>query len=327
MLKRLTTEEFKERANIIHNGKYDYSKSEYKNAHTEVCIICPEHGEFYQTPHSHLNGRGCKKCGLEKSRQNKYHNTEEFIKKAKEIHGDKYDYSLVDYKGCKMDVAIICPKHGVFLQKPNKHLCKHGCPKCANENRSKLKTKTTQEFIQRAIGMYGNLYDYSQVKYIKSKLKVNVVCKKHGMFQVSPDNHLRGKGCPKCNSSHMENEIRKLLNDNNIDFEEQKHFEWLGLQSLDFYIPSKKVAIECQGEQHFSTKKLFGGVDGLIQIQARDKVKKEKCDANNVTILYYANYNFDFPYTVYTDKGEILGKINYIKLKNGENATTSTKEN
>lgn len=67
MLKRLTTEEFKERANIIHNGKYDYSKSEYKNAHTEVCIICPEHGEFYQTPHSHLNGRGCKKCGLEKA--------------------------------------------------------------------------------------------------------------------------------------------------------------------------------------------------------------------------------------------------------------------
>lgn len=321
MLKRLTTEEFKQRADIIHNGKYTYLKSEYKNAYTEVCITCPIHGDFYQTPHSHLRGRGCKKCGIEKSRQSKFYNTEEFIGKAKEIHGDKYDYSLVDYKGCGVGVLIICPKHGVFLQKPLKHLQNCGCQKCGKENRAKLKTKTTQEFIQRAMGIYGELYDYSQVNYVKAKQKVDVVCRKHGVFQVSPDNHLRGKGCPKCKSSHVEMDIRNLLIENNIKFEEQKRFEWLGLQSLDFYIPSKNIAIECQGEQHFSEKKLFGGADGLARIQKRDKIKKEKCNKHQITILYYADYKLKFPYMVYTEKTELINEIN--KVNNG---TTDTKE-
>ena len=49
-----------------HNNKYDYSKVEYVNSSTKVCIICPEHGEFWQTPHKHLSGQGCPKCGGKK---------------------------------------------------------------------------------------------------------------------------------------------------------------------------------------------------------------------------------------------------------------------
>lgn len=325
MPKKLTTEEFIQRANIIHKGRYDYSKSIYKNAVTEICIICPQHGEFWQSPHSHLSGKGCKKCGVEKCREAKLHNTVQFIQKAKEIHGDKYDYSNVEYISANKKVCIICPEHGEFWQTPNKHLCKRGCSKCGKENGIKLRTKTTQEFIRCARKKYGDLYDYSQVEYVKAKLKVNVICKKHGVYQVSPDNHLMGKGCPKCKSSHMEVEIRKLLDENNINFEEQKRFDWLELQSLDFYIPCKNIVIECQGEQHFKAKKLFGGVSGLNKIKERDKVKREKCKLHNMTILYYADYNIDFPYMVYTDKNEILREIKHNNTIE-ENVTTDTEK-
>ena len=123
--KKLTTETFVERAKIVHNCRYDYSKVKYVNSHTKVCIICPEHGEFWQTPYNHLKGQGCFKCcGKEKL------TTEEFIKRAIKVHGDKYDYSKVEYINIKTPVCIICPEHGEFWQKPIKHLIGENCPSC-----------------------------------------------------------------------------------------------------------------------------------------------------------------------------------------------------
>lgn len=132
-------------------------------------------------------------------------NTKEFIKKAKLLHGDKYDYSLVNYIGNKTKVDIICPKHGKFSQKPNSHLrVKNtpGCPKCGLEQRSITRTWTLEEFTKRANKIHKSSYDYSKGEYVDSMSKILIICPEHGKFWQKVNNHLNGQGCPKCNYNH-----------------------------------------------------------------------------------------------------------------------------
>lgn len=119
-------EEFKKRAIAVYGDKYDYSKSVYVTHKTKIEILCPEHGAFYQNISNFLRGYGCHKCG----KRPKW-DTSDFIQKAKEVHGDKYDYSKVEYKGASSKVCIICPEHGEFWQQANCHLMGRGCTKCA----------------------------------------------------------------------------------------------------------------------------------------------------------------------------------------------------
>lgn len=134
-MKRLTKQQFIEKANKVHNFKYNYSKVNYKNNTTKVTIICKKHGEFSQIPSNHLIGMGCYICkgGVQLV-------THEFIEKAKQVHGNKYNYSQTKYKNNKTKVIIICNKHGKFLQAPCDHLQGNRCPKCSrrisrNENK------------------------------------------------------------------------------------------------------------------------------------------------------------------------------------------------
>lgn len=121
----LTSEEFIKRSQETHGETYDYSKVNYVNSSTKVCIICPEHGEFWQFPSSHLQGYGCPKCG------GVFHyTTQQWVDKANKIHNNRYDYSKVNYVNSKTKVCIICPEHGEFWQTPNDHLLNHGCPMC-----------------------------------------------------------------------------------------------------------------------------------------------------------------------------------------------------
>lgn len=120
---------FVNKAAKIHNNKYDYSKVDYVDMKTKVCIICPEHGEFWQTPDAHLRGHECPLCSHRSFKYTK----DEFIKKAREIHENKYDYSKVDYKDSNTKVCIICPEHGEFWQTPAHHLKGHGCKKCGDK--------------------------------------------------------------------------------------------------------------------------------------------------------------------------------------------------
>lgn len=132
-MKRHNNQIFIENAKKIHGDKYDYSKILYKNAKTKIIIICQKHGEFLQKPNNHLSGQGCFKCGVENACKLISSNTEKFIKKSKDIHGDKYYYSKVKYKNDHTKVIIICKKHGEYLQTPNNHLHNRGCPKCGKE--------------------------------------------------------------------------------------------------------------------------------------------------------------------------------------------------
>lgn len=143
---KLTTEEFIKKAREVHGDKYDYSKVEYVKSKAKVTIICPEHGEFLQTPQKHLYGQGCPKCGHKSELT-----TEEFIKKAREVHGDKYDYSNVEYVDAKTNVCIICKQHGVFWQRPSHHTAGRGCKKCATEvNADKLRFWTETKCYEEA---------------------------------------------------------------------------------------------------------------------------------------------------------------------------------
>ena len=193
---KCTTEKFIEKARKRYGDKYDYSKVDYKGCFEKVCIICPKHGEFWQTPDTHLQKNGCPKCGLEQMKKSLTKTTEQFIEEAKKIHGDKYDYSKVNYIDAHTKVCIICPKHGEFWQDACKHVThkKSGCPKCAKE-RQRL---TTDEFIKRSKLVHGDKYDYSKVEYIDSITKVCIICPEHGEFWQTPNKHLLGRGCPKC---------------------------------------------------------------------------------------------------------------------------------
>lgn len=140
----MTASEFIEKATKVHNGKYDYSQTVYLNSRTKVTIICPEHGPFDQCPYSHLQGNGCPKCARVWSEEHKRNHqisarkssgmtTEEWIDRAKGVHGDKYDYSQTCYVNQRIKVKIICPIHGLFEQNPDSHLHGHGCKFCGHE--------------------------------------------------------------------------------------------------------------------------------------------------------------------------------------------------
>lgn len=139
MAKKKTQEEFIAQAIEIHGNKYDYSKVNYINGRTKVCIICPIHGEFWVTPEAHLQGYQCKQCSVEVRAEKRRFTKEKFIEDAVATHGDKYDYSKVDYKNANTKVLIICKTCGnEFWQTPAKHVRGDGCRECAFKNSRKL---------------------------------------------------------------------------------------------------------------------------------------------------------------------------------------------
>lgn len=241
MSRKKTLVEFIKEANQVHNSKYEYSKVDYANNKKEICIICPIHGEFYQSPISHLKGKGCQKCngGVRDT-------TEVFIEKARKIHGDKYDYSKVEYKNSHTNVCIICPKHGEFMQIPNNHLCGNGCKKCRTDKMKEILSFDKQQFIERSNAVHNGKYDYSKIKYINAKTPIEIICPLHGIFKQIPDNHLKGCGCPKCGKikSKPEEEIIEILKPLEC---EQGNRKILDGKEIDVYIPSLKIGIEYNG--------------------------------------------------------------------------------
>ena len=313
---KTSQEEFIKKANIVHNNYFTYEKCVYNGSDKKIIVTCPIHGDFEVKANAHLIGHNCKKCQKEKifhkitklekrNKSTKKLTTEEFIKKAKEIRGNKYDYSKVEYVNNRTKVCIICPEHGKFEITPNHFLANRGCPKCG-----KNKKLTTEEFIKKAKQIHGDKYDYLNVKYKKTHEKITITCKKHGNFETMPSNFLKGEGCPICNEKKLEREIRNLFEKNKINFIPQKRFDWLGRQSLDFYLPDYNVAIECQGIQHFEPVEFFGGNEGFKKQIERDKIKKELCKKNGINVLYFTNEKCIITENLFTDLSKILNVIN-----------------
>ena len=213
--------------------------------------------------------------------------TEQFIKEAKLIHGDEYDYSLVEYINNSTKIKIKCNSCGnTFEQLPRNHIClKQKCPFCHKSNK-----KTTEQFIEEARQIHGDKYDYSLVEYKGCKIKVKIICPKHGIFEQSFTEHVnREQRCPKCYNSKGEEKIRKLLQDKKNKFEEQKKFSDLKDKkslSYDFYIPSKNLLIECNGEQHYKFNKCFHkNLHEFHRQLHHDWLKRKYAKDNNINLL------------------------------------------
>lgn len=204
MVPKYTQQEFINAAKKIHGNKYNYEKVVYKALKDKVEIICPLHDSFWIAPTKHLDReQGCKQCSIDAGNYTPPHTNESFIEASIKVHGDKYNYSLVEYNGNKSKVSIICEKHlTTFEQKPNAHLLGRGCPECAKETVGNFHRGNTQDFIFQALLKHGNKYSYNKVEYESSQKKVLITCNFHEEdFWQDPSNHLQGAGCPKCGKS------------------------------------------------------------------------------------------------------------------------------
>ena len=253
------------KSNKIHGDKYDYSKVEYVNNKTKVIITCPVHGDFEQIPLGHIRSTGCRKCsGLAPITK------EEFIKRAEKKHGNRFDFSEVDYKGYNKYTEFTCSEHGKFRARPIAIVKDIGCQKCSFTN------SCEEEVIDEFKKVHGNFYDYSKVVYVNTNTKVNITCPVHGEFKQRPKQHKRGEGCYYCG---MEKSII-----NGAGFFSKKRAkryrkEWEKIKTTLYYV------------YIVSDKESFYKI-GITTTSIEDRLKRLKTDFNIVykldTNLYKA---------------------------------------
>lgn len=176
---------------------------------------------------------------ISKLGRNKKFTNKEITELFKMVHGEKYDYSQVNYKGMTEPVVIICNKHGKFKQRPVNHKSGRGCPKCGVETRSIIKTKTTKVVIDEFVEVHGNKYDYSKVQYINALKKVEIICPIHGIFQQTPVFHKTGVGCPKCGNAYC------FSNEEIIQQFTQTHGDTYDYSLVDYKNNRTKIKIIC----------------------------------------------------------------------------------
>lgn len=188
-------ENFIKRSKELHGNNIDYSRVEYKDAFTKVELRCIEHGlTFYQIPNAHIRKSGCMKCKVEKCRKSQ----EQFLEDCRKTHGDRYNYSKAEYRGAKEKVIVACSIHGEWEVEASSHALGTGCPQCMNIQSGEKQKYSEFDFINKAVEIHGNKYDYSQLGYTEFSNKVNIICPKHGSWEQLPGNHLSGKGCTPC---------------------------------------------------------------------------------------------------------------------------------
>lgn len=321
------TETFIQKARLVHGDKYDYSNVVYKKAIEKVIIICKEHGEFLQTPSDHLTSKyGCRICGVAIRGVSKMNNCkEQFITNAIKIHGDRYDYSKSIYTGCENKLIIICKEHGEFEQQPNNHLYGKGCPSCGRYNFINSRRSNLDEFLQKAVEMHKNLYDYSKVKYVNNNTKVEIICKEHGIFYQTPSHHLNGQGCPKCGEIRTANS--KYSNTNEfIEKSKKIHGEKYDYSITEYINSKSNVNITCKEHGIFSIRpnNHIGSEQGCAKCQIKKQYSKKSINwlnfvskFNNAHIQHGDNGGeFRIPNTRYSADGYCL-KTNTIYEFNG----------
>lgn len=220
------SEDFFNRAKIIHNDKYDYGKSVYKKSNVKLTIICPIHGEFLKTPSKHIEGSGCQICAKIKRISNgtRFKNQNEVFTECANLHNHKYTYlSLAqcknEYITVNDKITINCTEHGQFIQTIDSHIYKQtGCPICGIISNANNCRKTKEQFILDSTAIHGNKYDYSNSIYLSTHSKITINCHEHGDFITAPAEHLAGVGCPACKRKQTDNQY--LITYNNRFIEE-----------------------------------------------------------------------------------------------------------
>lgn len=291
------------KSNILLVGEYINNKQKIKCR----CKICGYEQDI--APDKLIRGQKCKICTkLERSKENTL-SQEDWINRAKQVHGNKYDYSKVVYKKAKEKVCIICSKHGEFWQTPDAHTnAKKGCPKCSREQStlvlleySQNRNKQCKEsFQEKANKIHNYEYEYlEEYKTAMEKIKVRHKLCNHE-FYITPHNHIINReGCPICSRSKGEQQIIKILNANNINYIYQYEINIdtainpSGKAHIDFYLPDKKIAIEYNGIQHYQPIHFFGGQVKFNQQQQRDNYVRNYCKENSIKLVEITYNNSD----------------------------------
>lgn len=300
MTRRLTTEQFVLRANGVHGTKYTYMNTIYTTAKTKVSVTCAVHGDFSILPSNHLAGRGCYVCSQERQvvllNNEARHSQEEVIARFRNVHGFKYDYSLVRFTRSIDPVQIGCPEHGLFAQAPVHHFDGKRCPKCAKEITRNANRLNEAEVIDRFRDLHGKRFDYSRFRYKDFKTKSLIGCRGtgHGFFEMNAQAHLEGKGCPACSQSKGERFIDEWLRESGYKFDREFSIPSAvgarGRLRFDFRISQHKVLIEFDGEQHFRPVTFFGASKETAlkvheEIKRRDKLKNIWAATNGYKLI------------------------------------------
>jgi hypothetical protein len=298
---RVSLDQFKERANKKHKNKYNYSKVNYNNTTDKVIIGCPLHGDFEQEANSHLLGIGCPKCaGVKKLTQ------DEFLQKAKEIHGDKYNYTKSNYKNTATKVEIICPVHGSFHQIPNSHLGGTGCPKCGYEVTKNKLSRPQDEFIRMVEKTHNGKYSYEKTKYVDAHTPIIITCPIHGDFKQKANAHLRGAGCPKCSGSYLDQDyfIELAKQVHGVKYDYSKVFFQGGKTPVEIICPIHGSFIQAPGN-HINSKQ---GCPECGTEKAHEKVKLGKDEfVRRAREVHGNKFNYD--------------KLHYTSLRNNVTIT------
>lgn len=280
-----SNEEFIEKLKKARGDKYDYSKVEYNGTHKKICIICPEHGEFWQEAGHHLKGSECPECSKNIRKNKTKLSQEEFIERAKQVHGDKYDLSKANYINAYTKVCIICPIHGEYWTTPNNFLKGCGCRECMKDEYR----LGTDEFIKKSNIIHNFKYDYSKVNYKGYNDKVCIICQKHGEFWQTPGQHLHGHGCPYCSKNknytteEFINKVKEKFN-YNYDYSKVQYKNW-----------RTKICITCpeHGDFYVIPNNFLRGrkcpkcSESQLETEIRTLLEK-----NNIKYIYRCNKNY-----------------------------------
>lgn len=309
----VTPEERKEtfilKAMEVHNGEgLDYSKVEYKDNRTKVCIIDPEYGEYWQTPSNHLKGHCHPMRRTERISSSKRCDFEELKCRFSEVHsGENLDYSKSEYVNMHTPILIIDhdldrngKEYGEYWQEPSAHLKGSGHPMKAIDNRIAWKVNSTESIVDRFVSVHGGKYDYSNVVYENYRGCVEIICPKHGAFRQTVENHMSGKGCPACgcSASKIELEICAMLSDCGVEHETRNRSVLYG-KEIDIYCPGLKIGIEVDGLRWHS--EWTGGKDRNYHLS-----KNMACERMGIRLIHV----FEDEYN--SNKELVLDKIRHI---------------
>ncbi len=261
-----------------------------------IITKCEKHGEGEITQNLLNVGWTCVKCKEEliaESRKPKTRvirkskralTTDQFIERAKKVHGDTYDYSLVDYINSKTKVKILCREHGIFKQSPTNHTSNgDGCPTCGDLKTSKLRSGTTDQFIEKAREVHGDIYDYSLVDYVNNFTKIKIICNQHGIFEQRPTNHIsQYNGCPTCGGI-KQGQSRSITTKQFIEKAKEVHGDIYDYSLVKYVNAHTKVKIICKEHGTFEQQSASHTNGGRGCPGCGESLYLDK-----PTILYYA---------------------------------------
>lgn len=252
--RRRARETFAEKASAVHGGKYGYDSVKYFDARTSVLVTCRLHGPFSIKPTDHLSGRGCRRCGYESVSAAQSVDREHVLLKYRQVHGDRYDYSMFIYNGAHKKVIILCRVHGPFAATSSDHAAGTGCKECAWEKLANERRLTAEQLKHRISQVHGDKYAYDFSGYHNNESKLRITCPHHGEFQQAAGSHLSGRGCPACAAPLGEQVVAAVLDAAQVNYIRQFMHETCRGRTrrlpFDFAIPCQRVLIEFDGVHH-----------------------------------------------------------------------------